>query len=319
MNKPNVVFMGTPEFSVATLAAMLDNGVQVVGVITAPDKPAGRGQKISMSAVKKFALEKNLPLLQPTNLKDPHFLQDLEALKPDLQVVVAFRMLPEAVWKLPKLGTFNLHASLLPQYRGAAPINWAIINGENETGITTFFLQQEIDTGAIIFQEKLPIGPDENAGSLHDRLMKAGASLVVRTVDAISNGEVKPIQQAELLSSAGLLQPAPKLHRENTRINWYQSTAVVYNLIRGLSPYPAAHTTLKNGVSIDCKIYRAAPHVTTHPNSPGLIETDQKSYLHVFTADGYLDILELQLSGKQKMGVRDLLNGYKFIPGASFA
>lgn len=319
MQSPKVVFMGTPEFSVASLAALLEAGFNVVGVITAPDKPAGRGQKLNMSAVKKFALEKNLPLLQPTNLKDPQFIHELQSLQPDLQVVVAFRMLPEVVWKLPNLGTFNLHASLLPQYRGAAPINWAIINGETETGITTFFLQQEIDTGAIIFQEKLSIGADENAGSLHDRLMQAGSALVVKTVKAISSGEIKPIPQENLVIQIQELKPAPKLNRENTRIDWNKSTAEVHNLIRGLSPYPAAHTTLTNGTTMDCKIYRANAHPAAHTHHPGFIETDQKSSLHVFTSDGYMEVLEIQFAGKQKMGIRDVLNGYKFVPGASFS
>lgn len=319
MQSPKVVFMGTPEFSVASLAALLDAGIDVVGVITAPDKPAGRGQKMNMSAVKKFALEKNLPLLQPANLKDPQFIQELQSLQPDLQVVVAFRMLPEVVWQLPKLGTFNLHASLLPQYRGAAPINWAIINGETETGITTFFLQQEIDTGAILFQEKLSIGDDENAGSLHDRLMNAGASLVVKTVNAIYSGQIKPISQDKLVGLGKELKPAPKLNRENTRIDWTKSTAEVHNLIRGLSPYPAAHTSIINGTSIDCKIFRASAHSVAHTHHPGFIVSDQKSSLRAFTSDGYVEILEIQLAGKQKMGIRDLLNGYKFTPGASFA
>ncbi|MEY4595151.1 MAG: hypothetical protein RIQ47_1561 [Bacteroidota bacterium] len=319
MIHPRVVFMGTPEFSVASLAALLENNVNVVAVITAPDKPAGRGQKISISAVKKFALEKNLPVLQPTNLKDPIFIEELRSYQPDLQVVVAFRMLPEIVWQLPKLGTFNLHASLLPQYRGAAPINWAIINGETVSGITTFFLQQQIDTGAILFQEKLSIGSDENAGSLHDRLMDSGAKLVVKTVEAIASGSIQPVSQDDFISKEIVLHSAPKLNRENTRIDWQQPTQNVHNLIRGLSPYPSAHTTLhNNNTSIDCKILRAQPKATVDLKSPGHVETDQKTFLRVYTTDGCIDILELQLAGKQKMNIRDLLNGFKFSDGAYF-
>lgn len=317
-----IVFMGTPEFSVASLAAMLEAGLNVVGVVTVADKPAGRGQKLAVSPVKRFALEKGLKVLQPEKLKSADFLQELDDLKPDLQVVVAFRMLPEVVWNRPPLGTFNLHGSLLPQYRGAAPINWCIINGENTTGVTTFFLQQEIDTGAIILREILPVGEHETAGELHDRMKDVGAQLVVKTVLAIANGNAHTSNQEQFLEIGTELRPAPKLNRENTRIDWSQPTKNIHDLIRGLSPYPAAHTSLHIDDStpdIDCKIYKSVPFITGKCEKlPGSIETDLRSFVHVHTSDGYLEITDLQLAGKQRMPLKSLLNGFKFPIGARF-
>lgn len=305
-----IVFMGTPDFAVPSLAALLNSGCHLAGVITAPDKPSGRGLKMSSSPVKEFALRHGIPVLQPVNLKDPEFIEALKALKPDLQVVVAFRMLPEMVWQLPEKGTFNLHASLLPQYRGAAPINWAIINGDKETGVTTFFLKQEIDTGEIIYQETVPIGPDETAGELHDRLMHAGAALVVKTVNAIGTGQAISHPQQE----SSPLHPAPKLNKLNTRIHPDRSVASLHNFIRGLSPYPAAHATFRQkhtSRSIDYKVFKSRAVEIVHAHMPGSIATDHKSFIHLYTPDGYVDLLELQLAGKQRMDVKQLLNGFR--------
>ncbi|MBP9151318.1 MAG: methionyl-tRNA formyltransferase, partial [Flavobacteriales bacterium] len=254
MSKERIVFMGTPDFAVATLKALLDAGANVVGVITAPDKPAGRGMKLQPSAVKQFAVENDLNVLQPTNLKSEEFLSELSALKATLQVVVAFRMLPEVVWNMPEKGTFNLHASLLPQYRGAAPINWAVMNGETESGVTTFFLQHQIDTGNIIFQEKVAIGESETAGELHDKLMNVGAGLVVKTLEAIENGNAPSIPQNTIV---GELQEAPKIFKETCKIDWNKSANAVFNHVRGLSPYPTAFTTLvSSDEEIGLKVFR---------------------------------------------------------------
>jgi len=310
---PRIIFYGTPEFAVPSLDMLVSEGLPVVAVVTAPDKPAGRGQKILHSAVKEYALSKNIPVLQPPNLKDPAFLEDLEKLAPELQIVVAFRMLPDVIWKMPPLGTFNLHASLLPQYRGAAPINWAIINGEKETGITTFFLQHEIDTGKILFQEKIGISADETAGTLHDKLMHAGAALILKTVNAIVNKKTSTQEQSALMSGVEL-KPAPKLNGENTRIDIHKDAEEVHNHIRGLSPYPAAHTEFMNpqsGVSFTLKIYSSQFELISHTKPAGTIETDNKSYLKVYLRKGILQILELQLSGRNRVPVRDFLNGFK--------
>lgn len=319
---PRIVFMGTPEFAVASLRALLDHGLNVVGVVTAPDKPAGRGQKLSASAVKKFGLERGIKVLQPMKLKDPDFLQELSALNADIQVVVAFRMLPESVWKMPRLGTFNLHASLLPQYRGAAPINWCLINGERETGITTFLLDQQIDTGALLEQEKVSVGPDETAGELHDRLMSAGASLVVHTVESLAAGTARPRPQLSQEVTGSNLKDAPKLNKENTRIDWNQPCEKIHNLVRGLSPYPAAHTTLWNGDGsspVDVKILRTRFMHQENPISrPGNIETDGKTFIRVQGADGLVELVDIQVAGKPRMPIRDLLNGFRFQPGAFF-
>lgn len=304
MNKLRIVFMGTPEFAVPSLEVLVENGYEVVGVITAPDKPSGRGLQMTPSEVKVAALKHNLKILQPTNLKSPEFIEDLRNLNANLQVVVAFRMLPEVVWSMPEIGTFNLHASLLPQYRGAAPINWAIINGEKETGVTTFFLKHEIDTGSILFQEKEPILPEDDAGSLYGRLMKKGAALVLKTVQAIETGEYKPVPQSE----PGEMKHAPKLFRETCQIDWNKRSVEIVNLVRGLSPYPAAWTTLAGK---NYKVFRASV-VSKKPASPGTIDTDNKMYVHVRASDGWVSIDELQPEGKRRMKTADFLRGYKF-------
>jgi methionyl-tRNA formyltransferase len=319
-NKPRIIFMGTPEFAVASLDALVQAGCNIIAVITAPDKPAGRGMKLTESAVKKYAVEKQLQVLQPVKLKDPEFLQTLKGLQADLQIVVAFRMLPEVVWNMPPMGTINLHGSLLPQYRGAAPINWAVINGEKQTGVTTFKLQHEIDTGDILLQDSFPIGDDDTAGEVHDRMKEIGAQLLVKTVDGLTKGilEEKP-QSIGNASTVAQHQPAvgnenpiielkhaPKLFTETCKIDWNQPVAVIHNLIRGLSPYPAAFTTL-NDKSL--KIYKAKKEAHASPKSPGSIETDNKTYLKFAAADGYIHVVELQLEGKKRMNVDDFLRG----------
>lgn len=302
-----IVFMGTPDFAVASLRALVEKNHNIVGVITAPDKPAGRGRKIRTSSVKQYALEQGLTLLQPTNLKDPSFLDQLESLEADLQIVVAFRMLPEAVWKMPPLGTFNLHASLLPEYRGAAPINWAIINGETRTGVTTFFINEEIDTGAIIQQKEVEISQNETAGDLHDKLMELGSILVLETVELIAEGSVEPLEQKN-----ARFKPAPKLNKENCRIDWTQPLESVYNQIRGLSPYPAAWTLLstKKGKT-ECKILGASMLMGDHDQEPGKITASRKE-IRVAVQKGYILVEKLQLSGKRKMDAISFLNGFEF-------
>lgn len=300
-----IVFMGTPQFAVASLAALVNAGYNVAAVVTAPDKPAGRGMQLSQSAVKQYALSKNIPVLQPQKLKAPEFNDALAAINADLYVVVAFRMLPEVVWNKPPLGTTNVHASLLPQYRGAAPINWAIINGEKETGITTFKLQHQIDTGGILLQEKIEIAEDETAGSLHDRLMALGASVLVITVAGLFAGTV--LERPQTVSNEANLKHAPKIFTETCAIDWSKSTQEIYNLIRGLSPYPAAFTQLH---SKQLKIYSAEKILKEHTAKPGTAEFTKKS-LQFATADGWINVLELQLEGKKKMLVGDFLRGYK--------
>lgn len=312
MKKLRIVFMGTPEFAVHILEEIIEARYEVAGVVTAPDKPAGRGRKLQESAVKQAAVKHGLKVLQPTNLKSEDFLEDLRSLKANLQVVVAFRMLPEVVWKMPEFGTFNLHASLLPQYRGAAPINWAIINGEKETGVSTFFIDNKIDTGEMILQEKVEISATENAGSLHDKLMKTGARLVVKTLDQIAEGKVQPKKQQD----SAVLKSANKLSRENTRIDWAQSVEKTDCLIRGLSPYPTAWTTLLNGnEEVMLKIYEADIEKSSHDLEPGKIIEEHKE-VKIAAPDGFLILKEIQLPGKRKMKVKDLLNGYKFFPNA---
>lgn len=315
-----IVFMGTPEFAVESLKALVENNYNVVGVITSPDKPAGRGYKIQQSPVKKYALEHDLFLLQPEKLKNEVFLNELRKLKADLQIVVAFRMLPEVVWSMPPKGTFNLHASLLPQYRGAAPINWAIINGEKETGVTTFFLSNEIDTGKIIFQEKVPIEKNDNAETLHDKLMKKGADLILKTVDAILNDTVEAIPQNEYIANRVELKPAPKIFRETCKINWNQPAENIYNFIRGLSPSPAAWTELEidAGNTLNLKIFESSVKNKTHDLLPGTIVTDNKTYLSVAAKDGFLEISDIQASGKKRMKIRDFLNGFHIANHAIF-
>jgi methionyl-tRNA formyltransferase len=308
-----IVFMGTPEFAVESLNTLVENGYQVVGVVTAPDKPAGRGLKVFEPAVKQYAVNAGLTVLQPEKLKNPAFHEQLKSLKPDLQVVVAFRMLPEAVWKLPTLGTFNLHASLLPQYRGAAPLNWAIMNGESETGMTTFLLAEEIDTGSIIFQEKEAISYNDTVGNLHDRLMVKGARLVLKTVDAMAAGIIQPVSQANLLHSSGELKPAPKLTRETMQINWNLQAKQIRNMIRGLSPYPAAWTILRNlstGQETELKIFFAEAESDNALQTPGTILSDGKKFLRIACSDGWIRITELQIAGKKRMKVEEFLRGF---------
>ncbi len=303
---PKIVFMGTPEFAVASLEALVEAGHHVAAVVTAPDKPAGRGLKLTPSPVKVYAESKGLKILQPEKLRDKEFLRELGAIGADLFVVVAFRMLPEVVWSMPKSGTFNLHASLLPQYRGAAPINWAVINGETETGVSTFLIEKEIDTGKIIYQEREPIYPDDTAGDVYIRLMKKGAGLVVRTAEAIASGNYPQVEQ----KAAENLLPAPKLYREDGQIDWHQSSQSIHNLVRGLSPYPAAWTTL-NGLI--CKIYRTemTGFEANESFEPGEYTSDGKTHLLFRAGDGWLSVKELQLEGKRKMGIEEFLRGYK--------
>lgn len=307
-----IVYMGTPDFAVESLRKLVDGGYQVVGVITMPDKPAGRGHKIQYSPVKEFALERNILLLQPEKLKDESFIQSLREWKADLQIVVAFRMLPEVVWDMPRFGTFNLHASLLPQYRGAAPINWAVMNGDAETGITTFFLQHEIDTGRVIQQVRIPIAETDNVGIVHDRLMILGGELVVETVDAILNDTIKPIAQEDM-AVVGELRPAPKIFKETCRIDWQQPVKRIYDFIRGLSPYPAAWSELVNpeGEAVIVKIYESEKIIESHQLASGTIVTDGKKVMKVAVSDGYISILSLQLPGKKRLKTEELLRGYR--------
>jgi methionyl-tRNA formyltransferase len=323
MNKEGlrIVFMGTPDFAVESLRVLVENNYNVVGVITMPDKPSGRGHKLQQSAVKQYALEQNLPILQPEKLKDESFLNDLHSWKADLQIVVAFRMLPEVVWNMPSLGTFNLHASLLPQYRGAAPINWAIINGDSETGATTFFLTHEIDTGKIILQERIPIGKEDNVGKIHDELMKMGAQLVKKTVDIIIEQKVDAIPQDQFIHDANTLKPAPKIFKETCRIDWDQTPEKIHNHIRGLSPYPVAWTelhTLEGEIITPIKIYISHILLEEHQHSIGSICTDNKKQLKVACNNGYIVINELQLPGKKAMKTEELLRGFKFQEGSYF-
>jgi methionyl-tRNA formyltransferase len=312
-----IVFMGTPPFAVASLEALVRTGFNIVGVVTAPDKPGGRGMALQQSAVKEYATKHGLPVLQPPRLKDPQFVSELQSLRADLQVVVAFRMLPEVVWSYPRLGTINLHGSLLPQYRGAAPINWAVINGEEETGVTTFKLQHEIDTGNILLQEKIGIGADETAGNLHDRMMLVGAELVVKTVKGLFDATLVETPQAQFSSSeAGTLQAAPKLFTDTCRIDWNLPAHKIFDLVRGLSPYPAAFTELEGK---KLKILAAKVQTLAERGRPGTHTTDGKSYLCFATADGYLAVTDLQLEGKKRMTVADFLRGYRFKEAGSDA
>lgn len=308
MKNLRIIFMGTPEFAVSTLKEIIKAGFNVVGVVTAPDKPSGRGRKLQESAVKQYAIAQGLPVLQPVNLKSPDFIEELKSLKPTIQVVVAFRMLPKVVWQLPEYGTFNLHASLLPQYRGAAPINWAIINGETVTGVSTFFIDEKIDTGAMILQREVEIKANDNVGELHDKLMQTGADLVVETLELIQNGEVIPRKQNSELA----LKEAPKLTKENTRIDWNAPIEQIYNFIRGLNPYPAAWTKLKNGSEqVQMKVYQAEISKEAHKFSIGELLMVEKQ-LKVAVKDGFVILKEIQLPGKRKMLTKELLNGYSF-------
>jgi methionyl-tRNA formyltransferase len=308
-----IVFLGTPEFAVDSLDILVQHGYQITAVVTAPDQPAGRGQLLQSPPVKEYAVCHGIKVLQPSKLKNPEFIFDLKALQADLFIVVAFRMLPEIVWQMPRLGTFNLHASLLPQYRGAAPINHVIINGETETGLTTFFLKHEIDTGEIIFQEKMPVYPEETAGELHDRMKTAGANLVLKTTDAILSGNIKTIEQGKLTDYSQPLKTAPKIFREDCRIDWTKPTTEVFNKIRGLSPYPAAFTyfTSPAGESHLFKIYKTIKSVINSDLQPAVLLTDGKTDLSVTTADGVLHIREIQQAGKKMMRIDEFLRGFR--------
>jgi methionyl-tRNA formyltransferase len=310
--KLRIIFMGTPEFAIPSLSALLEKGFNIAAVITAPDRPSGRGLKLTHSPVKDFALSKGLPVMQPTNLKEDKFISELRSYKANLQVVVAFRMLPEIVWQMPEMGTFNLHASLLPDYRGAAPINHAIINGEPLTGVTTFFLKKSIDTGNIIFREETPIGPDETFGELHDRLKEIGAGLVVKTASAIHDGSVKEIPQEKFIDENKPLHKAPKIFREDRRIEWDKDALSIYNKIRGLSPYPAAFTTLRSpdGKDFNLKIFRAELLQKNPVQPPACIITDNKKSLSITLKKGMIDITELQIEGKRRMKTSDFLAGF---------
>ena len=301
-----IVFMGTPEFAVPSLEILVNAGLNIVGVITAPDKPKGRGQEIATSAVKEYGIKAGLKILQPTNLKDPGFLNDLKQLNANLQVVVAFRMLPESVWDMPSLGTFNLHASMLPQYRGAAPINWVVMNGEKQTGVTTFFLKHKIDTGNIIFQQNELISHDDTAGTLYERLMKKGAQLVLDTTKAIEEGDIQPIAQNDTLE----IKEAPKIFTPTCEINWQQNSENVYNFIRGLSPYPGAWTKWDDKRTI--KIFKSQlMKIDDNDSLPGERKSDNKSYLRIKTGNGWLDLEEVQLQGKKRMHIDEFLRGNK--------
>jgi methionyl-tRNA formyltransferase len=312
-----IIFMGTPEFAVASLDALVKAGANIISVITAPDKPAGRGMKMTESAVKQYAVAQGIPVLQPLKLKDPAFLESLQALKADLQIVVAFRMLPEIVWNMPPLGTVNLHGSLLPQYRGAAPINWAVINGERETGVTTFKLQQEIDTGHILMRESFPIGEEDTAGMVHDYMKEIGAKLLVRTVEGLVSGTLQGVPQEEYdkmhldpsNQQPAELKHAPKLFTETCKIDWHKPVFDVHNLIRGLSPYPAAFTYLQDKV---LKIYASKKEIVIPSIPPGTADTNGKTYLKFACPDGYIHVLELQLEGKKKMKIDEFLRGFRF-------
>ncbi|WP_226388919.1 methionyl-tRNA formyltransferase [Penaeicola halotolerans] len=302
--KLRIIYMGTPEFAVPSLTALVEAGYHVVAVITAPDKPQGRGRVLTGSPVKDEALRLQIPVLQPTNLKSPTFIEELSSYQADLQIVVAFRMLPEVVWNMPPMGTFNLHASLLPNYRGAAPINWAIINGEKETGITTFFLKHEIDTGNIIFQEKEPIHPEDNVGTLYERLMNKGAKLVVKTVAAITSGDYPQLSQNE----ADFKHHAPKIFKETCEIDWQKPALEIHNLVRGLSPYPAAWTTFQEKT---CKIYATKVTDQKATKTPGSFSTDGKTHLHFHAKDHQIAILEIQMEGKKRLKIEEFLRGTK--------
>lgn len=308
MRDLRIVFMGTPEFAVGTLSKLVENGFNVVGVITAPDKPSGRGRKLQQSAVKEYAVSKGIKVLQPVKLKDEDFLNELRELNANLQIVVAFRMLPEVIWKMPEFGTFNLHASLLPDYRGAAPINWVIINGETKTGVTTFFIDDKIDTGAMILKKEVIIDSEDNAGTLHDKLMETGSGLVIETVNLIKENKTITRLQEE----SETLKEAPKIHKETCRINWDKRATEIRDFIRGLSPYPTAWTLLnQNGESINVKIYDVVIDEMQHEEKTGMLTISKKS-VKVAVKDGYVHLKEIQLPGKKKMCITDILNGFTF-------
>jgi methionyl-tRNA formyltransferase len=305
-SNPKIIFMGTPDFAVASLRALVENSFHIAAVVTAPDKPAGRRLKLTESAVKQYAVEKNIPVLQPEKLKDPEFIELLKSFQPDIQVVVAFRMLPEIVWAMPEMGTINLHGSLLPQYRGAAPINRVIMNGETKTGVTTFKLQQEIDTGNILLLEEITIGPNETAGELHDRMKEIGAVLVVRTIRGLLDGTLQ--EKPQNIQDPSALKSAPKIFTADCEINWQNEVSKIHNQIRGLSPFPGAFTLFKGKT---LKIFKARPEKNNHRDKPGDFETDGKNWLRFTAADGYIYIEELQLEGKKRLLTADFLRGFR--------
>jgi len=313
-NTLRIVFMGTPDFAVPVLDAILKASYNVVAVVTTPDKPAGRGKKLRLSPVKEYAVKHKLSLLQPEKLRDEEFVQNLKELKPDLQIVVAFRMLPKVVWTIPVIGTFNLHASLLPQYRGAAPINYAIINGEKETGLTTFFIDDKIDTGNIILQQRLKIDETDDFKSLHDKMMVEGAALVLKTIELIKRGNVELIDQNELIKKGEPLKTAPKILKEDCKVDWDNPVTQVYNFIRGLSPWPVANTNLidETGARYYIKLFKTTKHIEYHFNKPAKVETDNKTYIKVYCQDGFINIEELQMPGKRRMRTEELLRGFSF-------
>ncbi|MDX9846617.1 MAG: methionyl-tRNA formyltransferase [Tenuifilaceae bacterium] len=315
-----IVYMGTPDFAVEPLRLLVHEGYNVVATVTVPDKFAGRGQKLNQLAVKQFALETGLKVLQPEKLRDPNFVDELVSLNADLFIVVAFRMLPEIIWRIPKLGTFNLHASLLPNYRGAAPINWAVINGEKETGVTTFLIDKEIDTGKILLQRSIPVEPNETAGELHDRLMMVGSTVVIDTVNALALGNVDPIPQDKYISQGTPIKPAPKLFKESTRISWEETAQSINNFIRGLSPYPAAWSELigPDSERVSAKVFRSEAIDSRVNAGVGTISTDGKSYLHVTCGDGGVSITEIQLAGKRRLAISEFLLGFRDIKNFRF-
>lgn len=316
MNKEDlkIVYMGTPDFAVEPLRRLVEDKYNVVGVVTMPDKPAGRGHKLQFSPVKQYAVDNNLHVMQPEKLKAEEFVNELRSLNADLFIVVAFRMLPEVVWAMPRLGTFNLHGSLLPQYRGAAPLNWAIINGEKRTGITTFFLTHEIDTGKIIDQQVIAIEDSDNVGTIHDKLMVMGGDLVIKTVKAILWGGIKTIPQEELYASESELKPAPKIFKETCHLDFNNPTENIHNLVRGLSPYPAAWANLsaEGKEDLQMKIYETKKEICQHNETPGTLVTDGKKFLKVATKDGYLHLLQIQVPGKKRLSIEDFLRGFRF-------
>jgi methionyl-tRNA formyltransferase len=306
-NKPRIVFMGTPAFAVASLNALLQAKMNVVGVVTAPDKPAGRGMQLQQSAVKQFALAHDLPILQPEKLKSPEFFEALKQWKPDLQVVVAFRMLPEQIWSFPPMGTLNVHGSLLPQYRGAAPINWAIINGEKETGVTTFQLQHAIDTGAILLQDRIPIAPNHTAGEIHDTMMEVGAQLLVKTLHGLFDNSIKAVAQEQVIGNEAL-KHAPKIFTKDCEIDWDKSCAAIHNLIRGLAPFPGAITKIDGKI---VKLFLTQAIDATPTEAPGSFITDGKTFAKIACKDGYIELADIQWEGKKRMLIIDFLRGYR--------
>ena len=313
--KLRIVYLGTPDFAVEPLKKLVEENYNIVGVVTNPDKPAGRGQKVQESAVKQYAKSKNLTILQPEKFKNESFLKQLSDLKADLQIIVAFKMLPEVVWSMPRLGTLNLHASLLPHYRGAAPINWAIINGEKSTGLTTFFLKHEIDTGNIVYREEIPINENDNAGLLHDRLMNLGSELIVKTVNSIIEGNYPQIKQSDFLHDGETIKLAPKIFKNDCEINWNKDIHSIYNHIRGLSPYPAAWTELTNHENqiVQLKIFETTKECVEHSMASGIIITDEKTFLKVTVNGGYIHILQLQQAGKNRLTITEFLRGFQNI------